>query len=186
MGFILYLWRMLEIPLIYVRNGKVIDGDGRKIRDWKEKVNKFTEIYIMDLDGIERNEPNLDFYQSIFKRKWIDAYPRRFEDVMDLVVAGGDKIVIREGFSDKDIDKVFDEIDIDLYLSVTEARSLMCYDWKGFVYLLNSRMDFEAKESLSGLNNVFIVASRKEYIDFDWADENRIKGIVYPLWEMAE
>jgi len=175
---------MKEFPLVYVKNGKIIDENGRKIVDWKEKVDKFAEIYIMDLDGIERNEPNLDFYQSIYKKKWIDAVPRRFEDVMDLVVAGGNKIVIREGFDDRDIDRIFSEVDVELYLSLSKDCSLKPYNWNGFVYLLNEKMGFEVKEFLSELSNVFIIARRKEYIDFDWADENKIDGVAYPLWEM--
>ena len=175
---------MKEFPLIYVKNGKIIDEDGRKIMDWKEKADRFAEIYVMDLDGIERNEPNLNFYQSIYKKKWIDAFPRKFEDVMDLVVAGGNKIVIREGFDDRDTDRVFDEVDVELYLSLSKDCSLKHYNWNGFVYLLNRKMNFEVKEFLSELSNVFIIARRKEYIDFDWADENKIDGVAYPLWEM--
>jgi len=175
---------MKEFPLIYVKNGKIIDEDGRKIMDWKEKADRFAEIYIMDLDGIERNEPNLDFYQSIYKKKWIDAFPRKFEDVMDLVVAGGSKIVIREGFDERDAGRIFDEVDAELYLSLSKDCSLKHYNWNGFVYLLNRKMNFEVKEFLSELSNVFIIARRKEYIDFDWADENKIDGVVYPLWEM--
>jgi len=180
---------MKKFPLIYVYGGKVIDENGRKMKDWKEKIERFREIYIMDLDGISKNEPNLDFYQSIFKRKWIDAYPRRFEDVMDLVVAGADRIIIREGFAEKDMKKLFDNVEVELYLSLsadTPEHYISENDWSGFVYLLNRAMDIRIKEFISNLQNLYIIARRRDYIDFEWMEDRDIQGMVYPVWEMEE
>jgi len=180
---------MKKIPLIYVYSGKVIDESGRKMKEWKEKIGEFGEIYIMDLDGISKNEPNLDFYQSIYKKKWIDAYPRRFEDVMDIVVAGADKIVIRGKFTEDETKKLFENIEVELYLSLSEdavERHLPENGWNGFVYLLNRAMDARVKEFISKLQNLYIVARRRDYIDFGWIEDRDIRGVVYPLWEMGK
>ena len=143
----------------------------------------------MDLDGISKNEPNLDFYQFIFKRKWIDACPRRFEDVMDIVVAGGDRIIIREGFPEKDMEKLFENVEAELYLSLsadTREHYISENNWNGFVYLLNRSMDIRVKEFISNLQNLYIVARHRDYIDFEWIEDRDIQGVVYPVWEMEK
>lgn len=178
---------MKKFPLIYVYGGKVIDENGRRMKDWKERIERFEEVYVMDLDGISKNEPNLDFYQTLYRKKWIDSFPRKFEDAMDLVIAGADKIVIREGFSEKDLDRIFEDLEVEIYLSVSgeNAPQQLYHDkWSGFVYLLDRVMDFKIKEYISTLTNIYIVARRRDYIDFDWIDERYVQGIVYPVWEM--
>jgi hypothetical protein len=105
---------------------------------------------------------------------------------MDLVVAGADRIIIREGFREEDIGKIFDEIEANVYLSVSvdALSNVHDYEWSGYVYLANGKIDLKTREFLSTLQNLYIVARRKAYLDFSWIEENDICGVVYPIWEM--
>jgi len=78
--------------------------------------------------------------------------PRIVEDIMDLVISGGERIVVREGFNRNDLDRVFENVDVEIYLSVSKDSDLKDYQgWDGFVYLLDKRMDFEIEEMLTNL-----------------------------------
>ncbi len=111
---------MEEMPLVYVKGGKVIEGKSRtnavdrlkEIRDEKKKA------YVLDLDGIKRNRPNLDIYRKLSHKPflWIDALPRRLEDVMDIVVVGAERITIGDVMDDEELKKIREMCDIELFL----------------------------------------------------------------------
>jgi len=60
----------------------------------RELHNKHDELYVIDYDGISYNKSNLDIYKKLSRKPfmWIDAFPRRIEDVIDLVVAGAKRV----------------------------------------------------------------------------------------------
>jgi len=47
-------------------------------------------------------------------------------------------------------------------------------------------MDIRIKEFISNLQNLYIIARRRNYIDFEWMEDRDIQGVVYPVWEMEE
>ncbi len=55
---------------------------------------------MIDLDGIEKDESNLDIYQKLSKKYqlWIDAAPRTLGDVVDVFMAGAKNITLRKTF----------------------------------------------------------------------------------------
>jgi hypothetical protein len=88
------------IPLIYVDNRKIQiekNGEGASLDDVLENIDKDKEIYFLDIDGIEKNKPNLCTYQKISDRRniWVDTGPRTLGDIVDLLMAGTNKITIR-------------------------------------------------------------------------------------------
>ena len=166
-----------RIPLVYISDGKIVDDERRVIEDWKKRMGRFGEIYIIDIDGVERNEPNLDLYQRIYRKKWIDSFPRCFEDVMDLVISGADKVVIRRSFDG--MDRVFREVDVELYLSISNETEIGMHNWSGYILFI----DDGSLKIPEDLDNIYIVARHKDFIDLDMLDD-RVKGIIYPLWEM--
>ena len=89
------------IPLIYVNNDNVLDSKGLRVRDWNKFMEHMNNVYVFDIGGMKRNKPSLELYQRIgeYAALWVDASPRRFEDVMDVVVAGAEKVTIRKPFS---------------------------------------------------------------------------------------
>jgi len=54
----------------------------------------FEKLYILDIDGIERNKPQLDIVQSLCNDFSIsyEAGPRKGANVIDMVVAGADRV----------------------------------------------------------------------------------------------
>lgn len=84
----------------------------------------FEKLYIRDLDGIERNKPQLDVIQDLSEDFSIlyEAGPQRGLNVIDLIIAGAD-IVYMNTFSLKSLEE------IELALSLTDRIGLKI-DWE--------------------------------------------------------
>ncbi|MBN1280787.1 MAG: hypothetical protein JXA00_03975 [Candidatus Thermoplasmatota archaeon] len=88
------------IPLIALRQGILIDGTDGEPLDLDHlftKAEKDTHLYVLDYDGLDHNNPNLELYQRLSEHcsLWIDNGPRRIDDIMDTVIAGATTITIR-------------------------------------------------------------------------------------------
>ena len=109
------------VPLIYVKDGKLLDGkDGNQVSidDLFKRVEKDTMLYVLDLDGIEHNNPSLDLYQKLTEHciLWIDDGPRRLDDVMDTIMAGATNITLRKDlWPEIDYPGVFELTDDEMY-----------------------------------------------------------------------
>jgi uncharacterized protein related to proFAR isomerase len=89
------------IPLIYIENGVLLmnrDGEQLSIDELFQRVQKDTMLYVLDFDGIEHDNPQLDLYQKLSDHciLWVDAGPRMLDDVMDMIMAGATNITLRE------------------------------------------------------------------------------------------
>jgi len=111
---------MEKMPLAYVKGGKVIDGNHRfdAIKKLKELGKEYGHVYVMDLDGVKRNRPNLSVYRKLSHKPflWIDSLPRDIEDVMDVVIVGAERITIGDILSDDKLGKIRDMCDIEIFL----------------------------------------------------------------------
>jgi Histidine biosynthesis protein len=58
--------------------------------------DRFRRIYVIDLDGLDRNRPQLDYLQELTKDTdvWIDAGVPDADAVIDIVVAGARRAVV--------------------------------------------------------------------------------------------
>jgi len=132
---------MEEMPLVYVKRGKVIEGKSRinAVDRLKEIRKEGKKAYVLDLDGIKRNSPNLDIYRKLAHKPflWIDALPRCLEDVMDLVVVGAERITIGDVVSDEELKKIREMCDVGLFLrgddGVKAAEKAMKFGLDGIV-----------------------------------------------------
>lgn len=62
-------------------------------------VRDYSLLYLVDLDGIERGEPQLDYIQE-FSRDidlWVDAGVRNADQSIDILVAGAKRAVVSSG-----------------------------------------------------------------------------------------
>jgi len=111
---------MEEMPLVYLKRGKVIEGEKRlnAVDKLKEIRKKHEKAYVLDLDGINKNRPNLDIYRKVSRKPflWIDALPRRLDDVMDLVVVGAERITIGDVIGDDELKRIREICDVELFL----------------------------------------------------------------------
>ncbi len=57
---------------------------------------RFQRIYLVDLDGVEENEPQLDYLQEISRDVdiWLDAGARTADEAIDALVTGASRIVL--------------------------------------------------------------------------------------------
>jgi len=60
-------------------------------------ARRFGRIVIVDVQGVRRNDADLEFYQQAGKRRelWVDAGSRFATDAMDLFIAGAVQVTMR-------------------------------------------------------------------------------------------
>ncbi|HEV2428986.1 MAG TPA: HisA/HisF-related TIM barrel protein [Thermoplasmata archaeon] len=60
---------------------------------------RYARLYVVDLDGIEENRPQLDYLQEIARDTdmWLEAGARTADDAIDALVAGATKVVLTSG-----------------------------------------------------------------------------------------
>lgn len=113
------------VPLVCIRNAGLFDGKEGTTLSFEEmtkRVEKDSLLYVLDLDGIERNNPNLDLCQRLAEHAvlWIDNGPRRIDDVMDTIMAGATNITLREDlWPALDMPGVQELTDDEIYLEKT-------------------------------------------------------------------
>jgi hypothetical protein len=99
-----------EIPCLLVRKGRVFhpgpEGPEPTVYEGGAPVEVFDafdrlvkqnrRIYVVDLDGIEHNEPQLDLWQEISRDAdlWIDAGPPNADMVVDVIVSGARRAIL--------------------------------------------------------------------------------------------
>ncbi len=116
------------VPLVCIENSKLLDGkEGNRLllEDVLKRVEKDSLLYVLDLDGIERNNPNLELYQRLAEHciLWIDNGPRRIDDVMDTIMAGATNITLREDhWPSLDMSGVQDLTDDEIYLDMSKKH----------------------------------------------------------------
>lgn len=105
------------IPLIYLKKRKIVaekEGECLSLNEMSEQINKDEKIYVLDIDGIEKDKPNLCLYPKLSENHkiWVDAGPRVLGDVVDLIMAGATNITVRK--------KIWPELDISIIKEITE------------------------------------------------------------------
>jgi hypothetical protein len=160
------------IPLVYAKDNRLINDS-----------SELDKAYLIDLDGWFSNQPNLELYQRLSTPLWIDSAPRRFEDVMDVVVAGARRITIKEDTYGDSIQQIFNEIEVEKFLGL-QLRNFMerpPEPWNGIVVYVQHRPSFQEEEQLSILASkvpVHLVLKERDLVDLEWAEEIRIKSII--------
>ena len=167
---------METIHLSYVKDGKFISGSPEK--------NKL--LYIIDIGGLLKNNPSFELYQklSTLTSLWIDSAPRRFEDVMDIVIVGASRVTIRKGVFRDDVSRVFREIEIDLYEGIDNVEQCdePIGDWKGRIIYIPHELGFKEREKLALAASkvpLYLVLRERNFIDIEWAENVGIKGVIY-------
>ena len=87
------------IPLIRMEKRKILDD--ALSDNVLEQIDEEQIIYILDMDGIEKDKPNLCIYQRLSKSHdlRIDNGPRNLGDVVDATMAGATDITLRKTYA---------------------------------------------------------------------------------------
>jgi hypothetical protein len=88
------------LPRLVVRKGTALSWEGAV--PWPELVDSldralqdFGRVLVWDLEGIERNRPNLELYRRFEGESlWVDAGTRFADSVIDVLVAGAERAVV--------------------------------------------------------------------------------------------
>jgi hypothetical protein len=61
---------------------------------------QYRSVYLVDLDGIERNVPQLEYIQEVSRDTtlWVDAGVRRADGAIDILVAGAERAVLSSSY----------------------------------------------------------------------------------------
>ena len=165
---------MQIIPLIKIKNKKIQNSE------LLDKIEEDSLIYLIDLDSIEQDKPNLDFYQKLSKKYqlWVDSAPRTLGDAVDVFMAGATNITLRKTFypkvsleSIRDVteNKIYINIDFDDYFSFEEFDGLI-----NFYSREELEKDFKKQDlinSLSAKNKTYFYENSKQNIKY-WATFN--------------
>ena len=179
------------VPLVYVKDGKLLDGkDGNQVSidELFKRVEKDVMLYILDLDGIEHNNPALDLYQKLTEHcvLWIDDGPRRIDDVMDTIMAGATNITLRNDlWPEIDYPGVQDLTDDEIYIAMSEQqkeqrRSLSFFSEEVGIVLFNDAPDSTmfSKDVLTK-HKLYFYTESKDKVPF-WTEQG-IAGILIDL-----
>lgn len=122
---------MEVIPLVFLKQRNIFLEKGGKPSSLKETIEKkgdLKALYFFDIDGIEKDKPNLCTYQQIQNQEfWVDSGPRDIGDVVDLLLAGAQKVIIRKTlWTDKDLYSVREVTENEIYsfLDLSQINTL--------------------------------------------------------------
>lgn len=185
------------IPLISIKEGNLFDGkEGNQLSvdDVFKRVEKDSVLYVVDFDGIERNNAHLDLYQKLADHSilWVDAGPRRLDDVMDFIMAGATNITIRKNlWPEPDIPGVREITEDEIYLLIDEdhkehVRDLsFVSDIDGIVVFGNDDLiadDFTFRSSLKDASTKYkIYLADADPMNIAYWSEHGVTGILVDL-----
>jgi len=136
------------IPLIRMKNRNIYPGqsqDPLSFEEFLKKIDEDTKIYILDLDGIEKDKPNLCTYQRLSSSHdlWVDNGPRNLGDIVDAVTAGATDITLRINLCQKlNISDIKEISEDKIYTNIDFTEDLSFYDTDGLVNF-NTREEIE-------------------------------------------
>jgi hypothetical protein len=179
------------VPLISIKKGLLFDGrDGTalSIDELFTRVEKDTMLYVLDYDGLEHINPNLDLYQKLTENciLWIDNGPRRIDDVMDTIMAGATNITLREClWPALDMPGVQELTDDEIYLDKTvqyQEQKTLQHVFSGDIgaILFNEEALYGAfSKERTANQKIYLYTSSLEKIQL-WTEQG-ISGIIIDL-----
>ena len=191
---------MRIIPLIYMKNRKIYterEGPSVSLDTFLNQIDNDMEIYFFDLDGIEKDKPNLCTYQKLSGKcnMWLDAGPHNIGDITDLVMAGANSItIITNRFSAEDLKKIKEMTENKIYISIDSQEKQEnlpnSINIEGAVVFGNKKqieMNSDSRDFLKKIMskcNLYIIENKKENIPF-W-EHFGVAGILFDFSKAKE
>lgn len=174
---------MENIPLIKLKKEQTLDETISKTKKLLKKLKENETVYILDIDGIEKDKPNYCVYQRLVGSYdlWIDNGPRNIGDIVDTFMAGATKVTIRREFCPQitihDIREITEnELYTIIQLEVEENFS----DYE-FYENINGLVNFNSKEQIDKGLEYFEHIKRLSQKVNTYSYENNLQNKIY--WE---
>lgn len=167
------------IPVIYFNKRKIqtsLDENDILLDDFLNKSFDEKQIYILDSDGIKKDKPNLCSYPKLAEKyeTWIDSMPMTVGDVVHLVTAGANLIIIRENLWKKKKvseiqelteNKIFAEVDITTLDEFEIGVDL--FDGVDGIVIFNNKQQIESDFKYGRILNVLCKTHPVYVYEFD-------------------
>jgi len=125
---------MDTIPLLYLKAGRLSAvSEGKWVRAkesiiqvFRDLTQEYGQIYIMDIDGYQKNRAHLDIYRSHSRKVsfWVDSAPRTPGDVMDLFISGVHRVtLVWKIMDDNDLKEIREMCTEEIYLATKDEFS---------------------------------------------------------------
>lgn len=150
------------IPLIKTHKRKIVSDTPLTEENILEKIAENSLLYILDIDGIEKDRPNYCIYQKLSKSfdLWIDCGPRNLGDVVDAFMAGATRITIRREFCR--------QLDINSIREITENKIYTHLNLESKRKKFDDELFFQESDGLVTFND-------KEKIELDYKYSSFLK-----------
>lgn len=152
------------IPIITLKNYN-ITNPLISLENISQYVKEEEKIYILDLNGIEKDKPNLCIFQKLSSsyQLWVDCGPRNFGDIVDIFTTGATSVTIRKA--------LFHSINISDIRDVSENKVYLNLDFQNFEKHANDDLLTEKYDGIVNFNT-------KEEIEQNFSLHEYIKKIV--------
>jgi len=174
------------VPLVSLKKGKLLDGkDGEPVSldTLFSQVEKDSFLYVLDYDGVEHNNPNLELYQRLTEHciLWIDDGPRRLDDVMDTIMSGATNLTLRkELWPDLDLPGVQELTDDEIYIEINNKTLQHSFAEDIGLVLFNDENTYGTfSPDRAAKQKIYLYVASTERIQF-W-EQQGIAGIIIDL-----
>lgn len=144
------------IPLIHLQKRKITggnEGNHLSFNDLLQQVDKDEKIYLLDIDGIKKDKPNLCIYRSISEHRkiWVDSGPRVLGDIVDAVMAGATDITVRKSYwPTLDIYAIQEMTECDIYVDIDLKSQTDQHLELSLFYDVNGFVSFNVQDEIEG------------------------------------
>lgn len=166
------------IPLVYIKDRKIHPGKTSNpisISELLKQTMKIKKLYIFDIDGIERDEPNLCIYQKLAGQIdfWIDSGPRDKGDIVDATMSGATDVTLRKKLCPKlQVSEIKEISENKIYEKIDFIEGKSFSDIDGFV-------NFNGREEIEGIFGYSDKLKRKSAKSIVYSYENDLKNLNY-------
>lgn len=146
------------IPLIYFKHRiiHIENNEGNiSLDDFINIISSDQKIYILDLDGIKKDKPNLCSFPKLSENHeiWVDSRPVDFGDIVDSFMAGANAITIRKN--------LWEKLDIGRIREITENK---IYAEVDLTDQSNGRIDLPIYTEVDGL----VIFNNKDQVESNY------------------
>jgi uncharacterized protein related to proFAR isomerase len=133
------------IPIITLKNYKLMNHL-ISLENISQFIKEEDKLYILDLDGIEKNRTNLELYQKISTTYdlWIDCGPRNFGDIVDIFMTGATSVTIKKA--------LFRSLNISDIRDISENKVYLNLDFQNFEKYGNDDLFIEKYDGFVNFN----------------------------------